>query len=746
MKRILAFFASLFLGTVPIINTYSYSFSNSYFIKNNKNLQSQSFNFNFLFPLNSQKQTNNNLLLKNNLENNYYNAVFLKSLAYDSNLKELTSNLNNLKQNDKNRKTSSIDLYLDLNDYSKMLNNKKQIQQCVLFLNTFFHNQDLNFNPNGFVMNRKSYFNSNSNKTKFKNQQIISLNLKKNNSLNKINFLNNLKTNSNNKLFTFSINWSGVYFFLNRNVITQAILNPLNQSAKIINSLLDVVSSIKQPSAASNLFLPSWWPFRSIFNIQRFSSKVDNYFFNLSATKASNNPVPINRIDAMENEAQSINQEITNTQRAIETTPQGASSNLSGRLNTISERIDNFNTNEPSFEQTPQVESVTSEIEGHAAGEETSAVNVGEEIEGATSGVESAIDTSIGEAAGVASSIPILRWVVILIVTCLLIAISVTISVLVKKTVSSYNPNLTPPGPWTLKQLRFNLKTRRFRQIDSSQVQFSGKIFKPWFGKMTQDINIIKPLHALKPNIHTQKQINFNLQKNFNFISGTNSNFNLIVNPTIWKQMVASSYMPSAQFSVKQILNMNKVYPNNVYLSNQTWVNLIKQVPNVQLENGYGGVFVFKNNLLSYTNLNKSGKTNLEYNSSNYLKSSLFGNNNNINFILSQKQLSDIKSILNYLKLHWNDSIAKDKNNNPIFKGIKNSIKLNPKNYQSPLSWYYHYYLKNLIWMANKNNDSKNLLFLQKIFTQYNKNFINFNNGLNYFQNGNILDFNSDNI
>ena len=209
--------------------------------------------------------------------------------------------------------------------------------------------------------------------------------------------------------------------------------------------------------------------------------------------------------------------------------------------------------------------------------------------------------------------------------------------------------------------------------------------------------------------------------------------------------MVAAANMPNAQFSVKEILAKNNVNSNNLYLSNQNWVNLIKQVKNPALNQNYAGDFKFKNSKLSYSNLTSNHKSNFEYNNNFNLKEMIVGNNKTQDFLVNHKQFKLFMNGLNYLKKRWNNSKALNKEGKPILTGIKYSIQYNPKGYKNFITWYYYCQLKPYIWVDSNTSDRVNIAFLKRIFNKVeaNKNHLSFKKGLNLVNNNSILDFSS---
>jgi len=776
MKFLLSIFSVGCLFASSYLNTNLVFQTNNLVTKLKTKLKTKKAPLSFLY----QDQPNNKLTKKflknskfsylaNSVETNYFNDVLLKSIAYDKTSLKLTSSLVNLKNYDLKHHENKIDTYLDIQDYSKMLAIKNKNQQNSIiaynlaFLNHFFNNNALKFNPNGFIISRNKLLSASFKNLKVQNQSIFQLNTKtKQNSLNGV--LKKFNASKNND-FSLNVSWSGINFDSGSKLLTQQILHTLNASASLANLITlgfqNSKHTLKSTNKLNGINGP-WNPFefskeinylleqrtlmqnvseypeiKSYFSarfseaeFEQMEQKFSKILYNLYDEDPYNTPGYARVVrKAMirwgksklgySNEKNPLNDDVSKFSNDV---PKQAQD----ELNTFNE-----NAAESSADVTSDVDAGVAEVlETQGAGE-----------------VASEVANGMAEAGAACQGVPIIGWIIGLIILAITVTISVVISQQLKK-VNNWNinvGNLTPKGPWNLKNLRFDKKTRLFKELNSSQIQFSGQYFKPWFGKVSHKIFNFKPLHALTPNKKTKTTPSIDLQNQYNLLSGSNNNFNLIVNPTTWKQMVAAANMPSAQFSVKQVLAKNNVNSNNLYLSNQNWVDLIKQVKNPALNQNYAGDFKFKDSKLSYSNLTNNHQSNFKYSDNFNLKEMIVGNNKTQDFLVNHKQFKFLITGLSYLKTRWNDSKTQTKTGKPLIPGIKNSIQYNPKGYKDFITWYYYCQLKPYIWVDSNSSDQVNIAFLKRIFKKIesNKFKLSFKQGLNLVNNNSILDLSS---
>ena len=98
----------------------------------------------------------------------------------------------------------------------------------LVFLNHFFNNQGLTFNPNDHVISGRSLL---SNTVNNQHQSIIVAK----NDFKKLN--NNYFLQQKNSVPRISINWSKIYFTTDHKILTHRVLNILNGSASFINAI-----------------------------------------------------------------------------------------------------------------------------------------------------------------------------------------------------------------------------------------------------------------------------------------------------------------------------------------------------------------------------------------------------------------------------------------------------------------------------------------------------------------------------
>jgi len=777
MKFLLSLFSISVVFVTSILNT-NLVFQTNNFVTNLKSkLKTKNTSLSFLY----QDQPNNKLTkqflansnfpyLANNAESSYFNDVLLKSIAYDKSTLKLTSSKANLNNYDLVHHESKIDTYLDQQDYLKMMAIKTKDQQNSIidynlaFLNHFFNNNALTFNPNGFIIPRSKLLSANAKNLKVNNQSVICLNTKtKQNSLNS--FSKNFK-DSTNKDFSLDVSWSGINFDTGSKLLTQSILHSLNASSAMTNLITLAFQSVKnkfnQKNKLNSIDVGVTDPWK-LYDAIRYLTDKETFFQNASeypeVKDSFIDKFSEDEFETMEGNFENVLMKLTGREPFDSQTDLQLIQKAMVRYG--KEKLGYNNENNPVNEDEGQLEgdvpkqaqddlNTFNENAAESSADTTADADAGVanvlESEGAGE-VANEVASGMAEAGAAADGVPIIGWIIGLIIIAITVTISVVVSLELKK-VNNWNiniGNLTPKGPWSLNKLMFDQKTRMFRFLNSSQIQFSGQFFKPWFGKVTHKVSDFKPLHKLSPNKKTKPTPSVDLQNQYNLLSGTNNNFNLIVNPSTWKQMVASANMPNPQFSVKQILAKNNVNNNNLYLSNQNWVDLIRQVKDPALNQNYAGDFKFKDSKLSYSNLTKNHQSNFKYQSNFNLKEMIVGNNNSQDFLVNHKQFKFLINGLNYLKSRWNDSKAQTKKGKPLLPGIKNSIQYNPKNYKDFITWYYYCQLKPYIWVDSNTSDQVNIAFLKKIFNRVEsyKNKSSFLQGLNLVNNNSILDLSS---
>jgi len=712
IKKLLSLFSITSLSFVGVSNINSAISTNIFFSQVKKKLLNKEDENSSSFSLYTNQPINyfDKNSVSNNLDTSYYNNVFLKSLAYNSQTLKLTSTLNNLVNYDLTHHLPKNMLYLDKIDYLNMAqmttknNHQTLINNNLLFLNNCFHQQTINFNANGYIPLRSTTL---KNYEGQKHQSVITW--KKSPNL-------NLSLNQTKKAFTLNISWRGVSVNANSRMLTNYILPVLNNSAKYINKITNFFQKEKSKTNIQTRYglgiHPDIWQAQeelTTFERAEFDELVPIQF----------GPEDIGAVNLSEEGTQMLGRFLNRLQlrmtKYVNVFGEDENADIraaryiiqSGRA--FARRCLYYDGEFEPADLDPIV---------------GSAEAVGEEGELAGAIAENAsLDTSLfAEISAAVSAIPVAD-IILIIVT---IAVVVGVSLAIKKALDEARSwsmkihNFHPGSPWSLNSIRFNKKTRMFRMLSSEQVQFNGHFFKPWIGQEKSKLTVFKPIHALPKRIIRSKQISANLQQHYNLVTGNNQNFNLVFNSATWKQIVASAYLPNPEFSIKQILKMNHIVSNSVYFSDQNWINLIRQVKNVNLDSNYARILHFKNQKLIYDNRNAfNDRTNLRFANNAFLKEMIVGNNNHQDFICTTKQLHFLINALNIIKRKWNDSTIKTKNKQPLVTGIKNSIIYNPHQYPTFISWYYHQVLKNGIWVDSNTHDQTNIKFLTKIYQYF---------------------------
>jgi len=746
MKKLLSLLATGFVVTTSCLNT-NYVFSTINFISKVKsnlktNLKRNQQKLNSLLYSNHNNEFENSLVPNSkNFELKNYNSVFLKSLAYDSTKLKLTSTLANLIKYDLKHHVSKTDTYLDKVDYLKMKSiiskDKKEtlIGNNLAFLNHFFNDQSIGFNPNGYIISRHSLL---SDTLDQQQSVLIPKNLQKH-------FQKMFSNSRNNNVFTdnksvpkISISWSGVYFTTNHKLLTHHILNILNGSASYINAVTHVVqkapSSSFLRSSSNNLGAPFWdsWTNENFFKyltedatavetepdvdllmgidlnpkqwdlfheILAFRDRLLNTLLN----RQFENPEDKSDYTKLLDRALTRYAKDALGRRAAEDPEQNTYWEWAKKNSTGDEKF--FDLYEQYMQDTQAVNQETTADTASLIAEATAA--------------EGEADAVAAEAASATADVPVLDIIMAIIALVVAFAVPIIIDTTLRKIFhwKLKNPKFPNKGPWSLKQIWFDQKTRMFRKLTSDEIQFNGHFFKPWFGKIQFHANATKPIAVLPKYITKDVSISPNLHQTYNLITGTNNNFNLVINPAILKQVVASSYLPNPEYSVKQVLALNKLNYNNLNLSNDTWINLIRQIKHPYVNSNYAAILNFKNKKIVYNNIKANQTTNFHYQNSNYLQEMFSGDKNTQDLITNSQQLTGILNDLGNVKREWND-IVYYKTKKIVIKGIKNSNKYNPDHYLSYVQWYYYHFLKPSMWIDSNTNDAINIAFLTRIFTK----------------------------
>jgi len=743
MKKLLFLLTTGLVFTTSCLNT-KYVFSTINFILKVKsnvktNLKTRENKLNSLLYSNHNNEFEDSWVPNSNsFELKNYNSVFLKSLAYDQTNLKLTSTLPNLINYDLKHHLAKTDLYLDKVDYLKMQSlaskDKKEtlIGNNLVFLNHFFNDQGLTFNPNGHVISRRSLL---SNTVSNQHQSII---VAKNN-LKKLN--NNYfrqqrnSTNQKNSVPKISIDWGGIYFTTDHKILTHRVLNILNGSASFINAITKFGKSapLHDRLSTNNLNAPYGWDSWTNEQIYEYlvadetAAQSDSNFSFQALLDGLPNRWAVaelktfkNRlwryVDELIKENPSLSKEYSKMSDAVRNaTTRYAKERLGFRNQESAAEAERFDPENQEAESSDNPDLSESADDIVAVNEESSsdAASVVAQAEDIAVAEEQVIET-----AAAAEGIPLIRWVVAAIVAIAAAAIPLIITLTLKKLYhwKLKNPKFPTKGPWTLKQIWFNKKTRLFNKLTSDEIQYNGHFFKPWFGKIKSKIFAVKPVHVLSKYITHDARVSINLHKTYNLITGTNNKFNLIVNPATLKQLVASSYLPNPQYSVKKVLAMNHLNLSNLNLSNNTWIKLIKKIKHPYVNRNYAPILSYDNQKLIYSNIKKNDTTNFAYHHTNYLQQMIIGNHNRQDLLANSTQITSILNDLENIKNDWNDTNSK--NPNLTLKGIKNSNYYNPDHYASYVAWYYYHFLKPNMWIDSDIDDATNIKFLSRIFTK----------------------------
>ena len=735
MKKLLFLLTTGLVFTTSCLNT-NYVFSTINFISKVKsNLKTNQNKLNSLLYSNHNNEFENSLIPNSNgFELKNYNSVFLKSLAYDHSSLKLTSTLTNLINYDLKHHVSKTDTYLDKIDYLKMNSlvskDKKEtlIGNNLAFLNHFFNDQSVGFNPGGYIVSRRSLLNTNN--LDHKTQGVLILKNLKKYIKDTLHTANNNKLSNKNAVPKLSISWSGVYFTTNHKLLTHRILNILNGSASYINAVTYVVQKASGSSflrSNGGYFWDSWTneDFLKYLTEDETGVQTEEDTDLISGIETdTHNPELLKELNGFRSrvleaiwEGKTQGNKTRYSKYFMKALTRFAKQKLGIKSSDKQDPFGDLTKRIGSKDKTLNEDLGEYAQETEAVNQETTA-DAADLIAEATAASGEA-DAVAAEAASASADVPILDIIMAIITLVIIVAIPVIIDTTLKKIFhwKLRNPKIPTKGPWSLKQIWFNQKTRMFRKLTSDEIQFNGHFFKPWFGKIQFHANATKPIAVLPKYITKDVSISPNLHQTYNLITGTNNNFNLVINPAILKQVVASSYLPNPEYSVKQVLALNKLNYNNLNLSNDTWINLIRQIKHPYVNSNYAAILNFKNKKIVYNNIKANQTTNFHYQNSNYLQEMFSGDKNTQDLITNSQQLQGILNDLGNVKREWND-IVYYKTKKIVIKGIKNSNKYNPDHYSSYVQWYYYHFLKPSMWIDSHTNDAINIAFLTRIFTK----------------------------
>ena len=751
MKKLLFLLSTGLVFATSCLNTNNV-FSTINFIAKVKsnlktNLKTNQDKLNSLLYTNSNNEFENSLVPNSNgFELKNYNSVFLKSLAYDHSNLKLTSKLSNLMNYDFKHHVAKTDTYLDKVDYLKMNNivskDKKEtlINHNLTFLNHFFNNQSVGFNPNGYIVSRRTLLSTNNAKPKAQGVLILK-NLQK---YVKTSFTqtNNNQLLQDKEVPKLSIGWSGVYFTTNHKILTNYFLNILNTSASYINAITSTFqhfagsASLKNTNASNGFFWSSWSnerlfkyavSYKSITQNEVSTSMVDDIEDSLSDQDLAEFTAFRQRIfyafAEYKYQHPELGEHFTTYRRVMnKALTRYAKENLGYKNDDAQEQA--FDPNYNQKRELNKIDEETAEdLEAYENGATTTEGELGAdagEIATEATGVDLPLIAQGAEATAACANVPILGIIIAIIV----ILVIVGITLLVKSAIDKMhdwklnNTKIHPRGAWNLKQLWFNQKTRMFRKLTSDEIQFNGHFFKPWFGKIQFHVNATKPIDVLPKYLNKKISISPNLHKTYNLITGTNNNFNFVVDAATLKQIVASSYLPNPQYSINQVLAKNNLNLSNLNLSNQTWIKLIKQIKHPYVNRNYAAVLNFVNQKLAYCNIKANTTTNFPYQDSSYLQEMITGDKNAQDFIVNNQQITGILNDLVNVKNEWTNQVDVQ-TKKVIVPGIKESIQYNPDHYTSFVTWYYYHFLKPKLWVDSNTDDAINIAFLTRIFTKF---------------------------
>ena len=766
MRKLLSLLATGFVVTTSCLNT-NYVFDTINFSNHNFNVQSLAKNK--IKPFLYLNTTNNNLqnqafnnhkyqFLTNTFETKNYNSVLLKSIVYDHAKLKLTSSLSNLLNYDLKHDVNKTDTYLDKIDYLNMKSmiSKDQKESIItdnlVFLNHFFNDQSLTFNPNGYIASRSSLANTNGQMQK--NQTIFLVKDQKE-SLN-TSFLTTNNNLSTEQKATLNISWSGVYLNTGNKALTDHILDILNSSSSYINAMTTFVQQHRLSLNANNN-LKNGYIWDSWSNERMFKFLTEEEVE--AESEAGGSSISSMAIPATESEelAAFKDRMLGVLDNIFKQNPREYLANKTYYWRLLYRSLDRFSkrylgfdgksastSNQDPYEYDDNVpEPACAAQEAEDVGEFTEGLH-GVEVDAAAD-IEEMVIEDVGSCLAL-ENIPIVNIIISL---ALLALLAVGIYAIVKTIKDSYSwkvktKDVQTKGNWTLKQIWFNKKTRLFRKLTNDEIQFNGHFFKPWFGKLQVKATAVKPLRTWAKKIDKQTKISPNLKKEYNLITGTNKKFNLIIDPNTLKQVVASANLPNPQYNVKQVLALNKLNLNNLNLSNETWIKLIKEIKHPYLKSKYAAVLNYENQKLTYSNIENNQTTDFVYQQTSYLKEMIVGNNNAQDVLLNSTQLKAVLNDLENVKNEWNNKIN-PRTKEVIVQGIKNSNKYNPYHYPSYVAWYYYNYFKKNFWVDANTNDATNIQFLTRIFTKFRlkQKHFTLKESLDLENNNSILDLSS---
>ncbi len=697
MKKLLIFFTITLTTTSPLLISTDNLFVQLNIKRNTNNEKQNHLNVSWYDPstikiANIKKLFNNNKLLLNSQSNFlYFDNVFLKSLKLDNNSKIITSSLINLKNNDS--RIDSEDISADQNDYKVMetlTSNNTAIQEGLAVLNNYNSKGIINFNLNGYVPSRSTFFHFLNKNQELDNklgsnftQKIITS--KSNQFL--VPTTTSSSKNDGNKL---SIHWYGFNMKLGPKVLTNSIVNYINNENSFLNKALD--------------------------NFTKNYNSQANF---------TNSSVSIDPIDPILNDFLKLIEGVFNYVRARYIPSYGVSSEIDKAIPWSDESIERIWETEVSvrleweknkFKTLSKMDKDEWEDllkEAKSAWYERNCETIDpkkgfsnpvseEEVE--IEDLETEADEVVIGTAESASWLPVIGPIILMVVDAIVAVVITTLVTVEGSKFSDFHNSIE-----TLREGMFDKKTKRFNILNSALVNFIGNFSVTWLQKSTGTIQPIDPAVVPKALI-TPSEVSPYLNNQKKLIIGTTNDFNLFMDPTTWNQFSAG--ILTDNLDVNKFFIKHNVANYNVDLTNKEWKNLIEKIKNISLNPHSIAFMHVVNKQLDYSNLNNK-TNNFKYDSNLVLCKNISEKNpNDISIVLSDAQLVNLEQDYLFSSANWEDHKLSD---GTLVQGLKNNPINNPEHYKKWQIWFYHKYIEKKFWLfgADEQNIEK---FINKIF------------------------------
>ncbi len=640
-----------------------------------------------------------------NNDSSYFDNVFLKSLKLDNNTHKLTSSIVNLQNKDS--VTDLSDSTADLNDYKTMQSlistkdsSKTAIQEGMAVLNRCYTSSLFNFNINGYIPSRDTFFNEYKPTTKLfmssnnnLKQQMITTKRSSNDSL--------LSTKTNDMYLSF--HWYGISMNMDDKILTNPIINFLNGVASTGNAILE---GLQVPVIANKICIKnsiSDEMFKDILSyVDADQSKKNTYFGSYDSE--------INFINTV------IKTDFRNKVKPFQ---------ISDLINLLKKSMRYAKLFNKGIHKIPKVVEVVNRFFNKGCKNDISTSPIDSDISEVTN-IGADLENEIVDCGAIADAeagaegiqlIPIIGQILSFLVTTGVIAFARTLA-------TAYQTKMDPKNAVlqnnSIEGLIINPEKNRFNILNKALINFKGSVNVNWLQKINLSLIPNKP-KIVPPAILLPTITSPIVSKTYNMLDGTTNDFSLQMQPSTWNQFVWGI--------LKDNLDINKFFIKHnisnpdILLTNDDWKNIIEYMPSVSVDSDYVLILHIVNKKIIYNNLNlETGKTNIKYGDTPYSIETLVGTSiTDSNLFINKFELQSLINSLSFINSHW----LTKKIDGKTIPGIKDNVINNFGNFKTPGEWFYNNYFKELFWHCGL-NEKEIISYLNKLLQKYNSDFFDF--------------------